>query len=363
MATVVNTIIVGLTQQMVQARLNTADATPFLFGRHFPVKKINGFNWKTLQNQLEKKNVAADLHTDNGTIVRKRRPVFESARGDIPFISISRDMTRAEIKDYQTALAFAQNEDATQLVQYWGGDVDYCFNGVQSELEYIAWALASNAGKLEFTTTNNATYANEFDLNYDVDEDKKVKTASDWSNKSSADIIGDLVKIIKAAKEQNLNPKFAFLNLEEFYKIATADQIIKACASFASNALGISQTPDLADVNKMLAKQAWLNGIQLRIIDQTITREFTDGSQTSGNPFENNRLILSETEKLGSTQYDVLQENEDLIIRAERAHTIIKKYGTIEPKSEVTIGQADAIPVFDTAYRNVYVRTDAKDWE
>lgn len=363
MATVVNTIIVGLTQQMVQARLNTADATPFLFGRHFPVKKINGFNWKTLQNQLEKKNVAADLHTDNGTIVRKRRPVFESARGDIPFISISRDMTRAEIKDYQTALAFAQNEDATQLVQYWGGDVDYCFNGVQSELEYIAWALASNAGKLEFTTTNNATYANEFDLDYDVDEDKKVKTASDWSNKSSADIIGDLVKIIKAAKEQNLNPKFAFLNLEEFYKIATADQIIKACASLASNALGISQTPDLADVNKMLAKQAWLNGIQLRIIDQTITREFTDGSQTSGNPFENNRLILSETEKLGSTQYDVLQENEDLILRAERAHTIIKKYGTIEPKSEVTIGQADAIPVFDTAYRNVYVRTDAKDWE
>lgn len=363
MATVVNTIIVGLTQQMVQARLNTADATPFLFGRHFPVKKINGFNWKTLQNQLEKKNVAADLHTDNGTIVRKRRPVFESARGDIPFISISRDMTRAEIKDYQTALAFAQNEDATQLVQYWGGDVDYCFNGVQSELEYIAWALASNAGKLEFTTTNNATYANEFDLDYDVDEDKKVKTASDWSNKSSADIIGDLVKIIKATKEQNLNPKFAFLNLEEFYKIATADQIIKACASLASNALGISQTPDLADVNKMLAKQAWLNGIQLRIIDQTITREFTDGSQTSGNPFENNRLILSETEKLGSTQYDVLQENEDLILRAERAHTIIKKYGTIEPKSEVTIGQADAIPVFDTAYRNVYVRTDAKDWE
>lgn len=363
MATVVNTIIVGLTQQMVQARLNTADATPFLFGRHFPVKKINGFNWKTLQNQLEKKNVAADLHTDNGTIVRKRRPVFESARGDIPFISISRDMTRAEIKDYQTALAFAQNEDATQLVQYWGGDVDYCFNGVQSELEYIAWALASNAGKLEFTTTNNATYANEFDLDYDVDEDKKVKTASDWSNKSSADIIGDLVKIIKAAKEQNLNPKFAFLNLEEFYKIATADQIIKACASLASNALGFSQTPDLADVNKMLAKQAWLNGIQLRIIDQTITREFTDGSQTSGNPFENNRLILSETEKLGSTQYDVLQENEDLILRAERAHTIIKKYGTIEPKSEVTIGQADAIPVFDTAYRNVYVRTDAKDWE
>lgn len=360
---IVNTLIQGLSQQMVQARLNTADAKPFLFGTHFPVKKVNGFNWKTLQNQLEKKNVAADLHTDNGTIIRKHRPVFESARGDIPFISISRELSRSEIKEYQTALAFAQDEDAIKLVQYWGDDIDFCFNGVQSELEYIAWALASNAGRLEFTTTNNATYANEFDLDYDVDEDKKVKTASDWSNKSSADIIGDLVTIIKAAKAQSLNPKFAFVNLDEFYKIASADQVIKACASFASNALGISQTPDLSAVNAMLARQAWLNGIQLRIIDQTITREFTDGSQTSGNPFENSRLILSETERLGSTQYDILREDEQLILRAERAHTVIKKYGTIEPKSEVTIGQADAMPVFDTAYRNVYVKTDAIDWE
>lgn len=113
----------------------------------------------------------------------------------------------------------------------------------------------------------------------------------------------------------------------------------------------------------MLARQAWLNGIQLRIIDQTVTREFTDGSSTSGNPFENSRLVLSENERLGSTQYDILQEDEQLILRAERAHTVIKKYGTIEPKSEVTIGQADAIPVFDTAYRNVYVRTDAQNWE
>ena len=54
--------------------------------------------------------------------MRKRRPIFESARGDIPFISISRELSRSEIKDYQTALAFAQDEDATKLVEYWGND-------------------------------------------------------------------------------------------------------------------------------------------------------------------------------------------------------------------------------------------------
>lgn len=362
MATITNTLIQGLTQPMVQARLNTADAKPFLFATHFPVKRVNGFIWRTLQNQLGKSNVAADLHTDNGTIVRKRRPIFESAKGDIPFISISRELTRSEIKEYQTALAFAPDDDATKLVQYWGEDVDFCFNGVQSELEFLAWALASNAGTLHFTTTNNATYANEFDLDYDVDDDKKVVSSADWGNAASADIIGDLAKWIKEAKANNLNPKFLFVNLNELYKICSAEQIIKQCSSFAANALGISQTPDLTTVNAMLARQAWLNGVQLRVIDQSITRELQDGSVTTANPFADSRAILSETERLGTTQYDILQENNASIIRAERAHTIIKKYGTAEPQSEVTIGQADAVPVFDTAYRNYYVKTDGKAW-
>ena len=95
MATIVNTLIDGLTSQMVQARLNSVDAKPFLFGTHFPVKKVNGFVWRTLGNQLAKKNVAADLHTDNGTVLRKRRPLFESAKGDIPFISISRPVLKS----------------------------------------------------------------------------------------------------------------------------------------------------------------------------------------------------------------------------------------------------------------------------
>ena len=271
-------------------------------------------------------------------------------------------MTRSEIKDYQTALALAQDEDATKLVNYWGDDVDFCFTGVQSELEYIAWAMASNAGKLTFSTVNNATFANEFDLDYDVYDFQKQKTATDWANSASADILGDLKKLVKLAKANNLNPKFAFVNLDELYHICSADQIIKACASYIANAVGMSQTPDLAAVNTMLAKQAWLNGLQIRVIDQSITREFADGSSTSGNPFADRRLILAESERLGTTQYDILQENNDLILRVERAHTIVKKYGTVEPLTEVTIGQADAVPVFDTAYRNLYVRTDAQAW-
>lgn len=365
MATVVNTLIHGLNQQMVACRLNSVDMKPFLFGTYFPVKKVTGFDWKTLTNQVAKRNVAADLHTDNGTIIRKRRPVFQSAKGDLPYISISREMTRADMKRYQTERALAKDDDATALVEFWGEDVDFCAIGVQSELEYIAWKLLSNAGVMKFTTTTNATFANEFDLDYDVDDEQKVSTLSDWGNSATADIIGDLVKIREAAKAHGRNPRFGFVNLSELYRIASADQIIKACASFASNALNISQTPTLEQINAMLKGQAWLGGLQLRVIDQDITREFDDKPDVTGNPFEDHRLVLSETEKLGSTQYDILDDDNasNCIIRAVRSHTVIKKYGTVEPRGEVTIGEADAIPVLDTAYRNIYVRTDKSSWE
>ena len=273
-------------------------------------------------------------------------------------------MTCADMKRYQTERALAKDDDATALVEFWGEDIDFCAVGVQSELEYIVWALASNAGKLAFTTTTNATFANEFDLDYDVDDEQKVTALTDWGDHASADIIGDLVKIREEAKKLGRNPRFAFVNLNEVYRIASADQIVKACASFASNALNISQTPNLAQINSMLKEQAWLGGLQLRVIDQDITREFDDKPDITGNPFADHRIILSETERLGSTQYDILEDDDasHSIIRAVRAHTVIKKYGTIEPKGEVTIGEADAIPVLDTAYRNIYVRTDKTEW-
>ena len=52
MATVVNTLIHGLNQQMVETRLNTLDMKPFLFGTYFPVKKVTVFNWQTLTLSL-----------------------------------------------------------------------------------------------------------------------------------------------------------------------------------------------------------------------------------------------------------------------------------------------------------------------
>jgi len=359
---ITNTLIEGLNEKILQAKVDRIDVKPFLFGAYFPVRKVNAFAWKTLTNQNGRRNVAADVVADNATVQRKKRPVFQSASGDLPKLAISREMKRSEIKEYQVALALAADPYAVELVQYWAEDVEFCFAGVQSEIEYIAWALASNAGRLAFTSANNAAVAAEFDLDYQVDDVQKTKTAVAFSNRPTADVIGTVVQAVERGKKNGANIKHGFMNLRTFYQIATCDQIVKSCASFVQNLTGASQTPDLAAVNSMLARQAWCNGVRFTVIDRDIARELADGTETVGNPFADDRIVFSEKEILGSTQYDILREDSPVAMRAERAHTVVKKYATPEPLTEVTLAEADVLPVFDTAYRNVYARTDATDW-
>lgn len=359
------TLIEGLTDAMVQSRINQIDVKPYIYNSLFPLKKVNFFQWKTIENQIGPRVVAADVSADNASIIRKSRRNFQTAMGDIPLLTISREMRRSEIKEYQVAYALAESKDpaSRELVDYWANDVDFCFEGIQAELEYIALKLISNAGTLSFTSQNNAAVATEFDLDYQVPSENKKTVSVPFTNPSTADFIGTVADAVKAGKAIGANIKYAYITLEELYRIQSMDQVIKACASFASNALNISQVPSLEAINSMLARQAHTNGVQLIVVDQTIYRELADGSLTSGNPFEDHRMVFTETTRLGSTQYcNVWNNNDTLSLRATRGHTTVKKYAQTEPYKEVTLAEADAIPVFDTAYKNIYVKTDGNDW-
>lgn len=357
-----STLIQGLNEKILQAKVNAIDVRPFQFPTYFPLRQVNAFNWKTLTNQKFGHNVAADIAADNASVGRKRRPIFQSASGDLPRLAIGREMRRSDIKDYQVALALAGDIYARELVQYWAEDVEYCFTGVQAELEYIAWALLSGGGKLAFTPTNNAYMATEFDLDYQVEDAQLINNSVSWATPATGDGIGDFRKAIEEGKKINSSIRHAFMALSTFYKYASLEQIIKACASYLDNATGTAQTPDLESVNKMLKKQAWLNGIQIHVVDIDVTRELSDGTQTMGNPFADNIVVFSETPVLGSTQYGLLKDSAQNVMRAERKHTVVKKYSEPEPLKEVTIGEADALPVLDTAYKNVYMNVAATSW-
>lgn len=352
----------GLNSKTLQAHLNMI-LMPLTFMFYFPLKKNLFFNWKTLNNVLQQPNIAADLSAQNSTVARKRRPIIESATGDLPLMTISRQMERSEIKEYQTALALAGNDSkAREIVQYWADDVTFCYTGINAEYEYISWALLSNAGNLAFTTSNNAYFANEFNLNYQVDSDKKVANTTAWSNAAAADPIGDMRTVVKAAKAKGIILRHVWINLDNWYLLQNTDQVKKLTTVYVNGSTSVETLPSKDEVNVALKKIADLQNLTIHVIDQIITRESKDGTYTSANPFADNVAVYSETEMLGTSQYSVLEQNDPAIIYARREQALIKKYSTQEPLTEITIGESDGIPVLDTAYRNYYQKTNTVAW-
>lgn len=352
----------GLNSKVLEAYVNALEQ-PMTYQNYFPLKANPFFSWKMLSNQLQQPNVAAELQSDNSTVARKRRPVMQSATGDLPLMSISRQMERSEIKEYQIALALASgNAAATELVQFWADDVAFCYNGIQAEYEYIAWALLSNAGKLGFTASNNVYFSNEFDLDYQVDSTQKTANTVAWSNAATATPIEDFQAVIKAAKPLGLNLKHIWINQDNFYLLQSTDQMRELTQVYLGGAAVAQSVPSLEDINSALGRVAYLGGLTIHVVDQTITREAKDGTRTSANPFADNVAVFTETTTMGSSQYSILQQNDPAVIYAQRENALIKKYGTAEPVSEVTIGESDGIPVLDSAYRNWYLKTDTNAW-
>lgn len=348
------TLLQGVSEKGMQGIINTYNLKPFYFPTLFPLKKNNSLSWKALETTVGLK-VAGDVVSRNATIDRKKRQAFGKISGEIPKLAISREMNESELYEFQIAVAMAQgNADLEELVQIWANDMDFCWTGVAAKNEAIALESISR-GRVSLTQTNNQNIATEYDVDYQIEAERKTGVATKWATSASAKPVADLLDRIKFAKGKGVNPRFAFMNQNTFAKMAETEDVIKRSASFASVALGISQTPDLNLVNQMLAKQARGNGMQIVVIDQDITYEINGDRQTK-NPFVDDAVLLSESKVLGNTQW---MTPIDMTLTGSAAMKVmngpicLKKFSTEEPVVEVTQGIANMFPAWASSNRSL----------
>ncbi|MDR1456383.1 MAG: major capsid protein, partial [Tannerella sp.] len=239
-----------------------------------------------------------------------------------------------------------------------------------NRLEWVALQQIS-LGKFKVDNTNNSSVVSEFDADYNLD-DRLLgyqTGSSSWGTASTAKPIScDFKKVVKQAKSNEngaISLRFAFMNLDTFSTFAETDEVIKLCASFASNALGISHTPSLEQVNTALRGLAYLNGLQIVVIDQDITVELPNGKRETGNPFTTSVVLFTESKTLGQTYWKRpadMNLKGTAAIKAMNGHTLIKKYSNEEPIEEVTIGLANAFPAWLSSTRSWLMSTNSATW-
>lgn len=353
------TLMVGLTERDMQGVINTYDFKPFYFPTLFPLKQQNTLTWKSLVAQAGLK-IAADVVSRGATIPRKTREAIERIQGDIPKIAISREMNEQELTDYDIAVAMASgNGDLVALVEFWAEDMGFCWQGVASRIEWMALKQISQ-GYIRLTQANNQNIVTEFDVDYGIAKDQKIGTDAKWSVGADAKPLADFAKVQEIGKKAGFTPRFAFMNQNTFAKLSETDEVIKQSSSFAQNALGISQTPDLAVVNSMLARQPRLKGLQLVVIDQDITTE-VNGKRETGNPFADDVVMFSESQVLGTTYWKTpvdMKLQGSAALKVMNGPICVKKWSEEEVVVEVTQGIANAFPAWNGAQRSVLLNVE-----
>lgn len=359
------TLMKGLNEKDMQAVVNTYDLKPYYYPTLFPLTETPFLTWKMLEGQAGLK-IAADLVSRGSSIPRKTREAISRIQGDIPKISISREKLEDEITEYDIMIAMAStNPDLKAIVEFWAEDTEFCWTGVAARAEWIALRQIS-LGKVVFTNQNNAGIVTEYNVDYQIPSTQKIGVTTAWGTTATAEpITKDFPEAIKKGKAIGANYKFAFMNVATLEKLVATDEVIKLCASYLQNIANLPYAPALQDVNAMLMRRVNFNGLQIIVVDQDITIETADGKRVTGNPFEDDVVLFSESKVLGKTHWkrpiDMNLSN-SVALKVMNGHTMIKKYSTEEPVKEVTIGIANLFPAWNLAGRSVLMQTNATSW-
>lgn len=360
------TLMVGLNEKDMEAVVRTYNLHDFYYPTLFPLKETKRLDWKMLE-AIAGLHIAADLVARGATINRKTREAISRIQGDIPKIAIAREMTEDELTEYDIAVAMASNDaDLKALVETWANDTQVCWTGIASRIEWIALKQIS-LGKVTFTAQNNANVVSEYNVDYEIPAAQKVGVNTAYTGGiAGKPFTVDIPNAMSLAKSLHLNPKFLFMNVDSFNTFARQEEVYKRCATVAQNLMGTQDRPNLQKVNAYLADNKELfKGLQIRLIDQEITIEHKDGSRVSGNPFEDNVMLFSESDVLGKTYWKTpidAKKTESPALKVMHGHTLIKKFSEEEPVMEVTQGITNAFPAWNLAGRSILMQIDQTSW-
>lgn len=361
-------LMVGLNEKDMQAVIYNYDLKDFYYPTLFPLKETGSLTWKMLEAQAGLK-IAADLVSRGATIPKKMRDAISRIQGDIPKIAISREKLEDELTEYDLmVLRSSGNPDLTALVEFWAEDTKYCWDGVAARAEWIALRQIS-LGKVKFSNSNNASVVTEYDVDYLMSKQQKIGVNTAYTEAGNGKpLTKDIPTALKLGKKlYGAKYKFMFMNVDTFAKFAAQEEVLKKCASFIQNATGTQDTPDLTTVNAYLTKKKELyGGLQIILIDQDITIELADGSRNTGNPFEDDVILFSESKVLGNTYWkkpiDAKKMPGSVAEKVMHGHTLIKKYSDESPIREVTEGISNLFPAWNLAGRSVLMQTNGTVW-
>ena len=352
-----NNIIPEFSQPNMNAIIQAYPLGALLYRDFFPLEFNPNLTFSSMEGTVGAK-VMADIVAIGSKAPRKGREFVENIKGEIPKVEIARDLNEKDLITLQQ-LRYAVNANPTnagiknQLTGKIYEDPQFCIDGVNARMEWMAKQLVST-GKYKTTTANNNGVVN-------VSVDFKVKTQNALKKWTDAD--ANPVEEIEKYQEEAKGKGYSYTTIT--MSRATLNQVLKNKNTRAFvlgvpiNATTILPDVRLEQLNAELAER----GLPIiKVWESFISFEGKDGEVIVANGWEEGNVLFSTSALLGNTQYTTTPEFTmdfaDVMSKSIKDNFIlVNTFGHQDPISVSTKATAFATPVLNDSKRKLIIKT------
>lgn len=335
-------IIEGFTQAGLESYLNSRQYQALYWPTLFPVKNVNSLDGKTMIGEAGSRVAAYVISFDSKTPEASRKSL-RKLNFDIPKSSIARRKTEAEILEHQITKALRGND---AVLEDYFNDLDFCYDGVQARMEWMA-LQALSCTKLKLSTTNNPMgIVNEEYVDFGMPAANKKAASVAWSTSTLATMkpLTDFKAVVKAARALGIVFSKALINPDTFDLITGSTEFQTSAQSLLKGESLLLGNLTLDIVNSVLKA---LRLPELVIIETSVGIENAAGVITYSNPFDAGHVTFIPSTTVGSMFNGPIAEEIEKpqdVLQSKKDNVLLSVHKEFNPVNVVTKGEANAFP-------------------
>lgn len=322
------------------------------YRKRFPLTFNTGLNFGNIEGETGAK-IMADLVSLGANAPLKGREFIEKIKGEIPKIEVGRMKTERDffrIQELRDAVSrFPKNAGVkNQLINAIYDDGLFVTNAINARLEYMSKCLLSKG----------AYTINGVSVDFGIQTENATKNWFDARSAETFNPIEEFRKWQSEALKKGYRYTKAVMDLATFQQMVKSPFVMKFTASFAQNALGLAQEPNLNQINTALASQ---NLPTIEIWESYVNEEAKDGTVTATSAWELGNIHFSTSENFGETQYTISPEASVNLGETTKEtideFILVSVLGQANPMRVITKAAAFATPVLNNTKQKMILKT------
>lgn len=356
-----------LDSKSLQAYVTNRQYAPLWFPLFFPFEYSPTMEWKILKGAVGHR-VMADVVAPGSPAPRKKRPSIVKLTGDIPPIKLKRTLEEADINKYNTYKAMATSPAQRALLDLVYGDVDFCVDGLDGRLEWLALQALSQ-GAISLTALNSAGIITDTSIDFQIPTaNKKVVSSANhyWTTAAYAtnDPVTDIETLAGTASTAGVKIRYVVMNLSKWQAVKKSTAVAKYAAPIFVKAASLQRGPNLQSMNEVLNS----DGLpQIVVVDTRVNFENGNGTISTVDPWcdaagADRYVVLIPDMRVGSTFHTPTAEETnppEQVLQAKRGPYLISKYSSVDPVTENTKGEVNAFPAISNPDSLYYIDTES----